>query len=77
MCDKPATTQCEQCGMPLCEEHMTHGIQFRTNNPTIHCPNCESNITRLTKRIILVLTIGLIIGVIFLIWYLDSVFYLF
>ncbi|TFG08797.1 MAG: hypothetical protein EU539_01215 [Promethearchaeota archaeon] len=74
ICGKIATQKCSQCGMPLCNDHIKHGIQFRTNNPVINCPNCEKNIGRLAKRLAIILLIAFIIITISVIFYLNSIF---
>jgi len=61
ICGKEATANCAQCGMPLCDIHIGHGIQFRSNSPVVNCPNCQSNIKKLSKKTTSVLSIGFII----------------
>jgi uncharacterized membrane protein YvbJ len=74
ICGKPATANCSQCGMPLCKNHVEHGIQFRTSDPTINCPNCKKKIAKLSKSLIIVLGAVFIVITIGVILYLNSVF---
>jgi predicted nucleic acid-binding Zn ribbon protein len=74
ICGKPAVAKCAQCGMALCEDHKRHGVQFRTNDPSINCPNCQSNIKRLNNRLVIILGIGLVIISLVLFLYFNSIF---
>ena len=74
MCEKPAVESCYQCGIPLCKDHIEHGIQFRTNEPVINCPNCKSKISRLSRKLSLILSAIFIVITIVVLIYLNSIF---
>jgi uncharacterized membrane protein YvbJ len=74
ICGKPAIGNCSQCGMSLCKEHIQHGIQFRTNQPVINCPNCKKNIGKLSQKLIILFTLIFIIIIITTIFVLNSIF---
>ncbi len=46
ICGKPSVANCSKCGIPLCSEHIEHGVSLRTNAPTIDCPNCRVSMSR-------------------------------
>ena len=73
-CDKPAVEYCAQCGMPLCKDHIQHGIQFRTNEPSINCPNCQKNISRLTHKLSITLLAVFVVIIIITLAVLNAVF---
>lgn len=74
LCGKPATGHCAQCGKALCQEHIEHGIQFRSNTPSINCPSCHENISKLNLKLVIGFGIGFIIIAIIFILYLNSIF---
>ena len=74
ICGKLAVERCAQCGMPLCKDHIEHGIQFRTNEPSINCPNCKKNIAKLTHKLSVPFFAIFIIIVIVTLVVLNSVF---
>ena len=61
ICGKNAIGNCAQCGMALCEHHIEHGIQFRSNSPSINCPSCKENISGLNKKLLIGLGTGFVI----------------
>jgi uncharacterized membrane protein YvbJ len=77
ICEKPAVAKCAQCGMPLCEEHKKHGIHYRTNDPSVNCPSCKDNISRLNKKLVIYLGLALIVIFIALFFYFNSIFHFF
>jgi len=74
VCGKPAVESCSRCGMPICKDHIEHGIQFRTNEPSINCPNCKKNIGKLTHKLSIPLIVIFIIIIIITLVVLNSVF---
>ena len=50
ICGKPSTANCSKCGIPLCNDHIEHGVSLRTNAPTIDCPNCKLKMNIKVKK---------------------------
>ncbi len=71
---KPAVENCSQCGMPLCKDHIEHGIQFRTNEPVISCPNCKKKSISVSKNKTIIFGILILVIIIVVLWYLNSIF---
>ncbi|MBD3195063.1 MAG: hypothetical protein GF317_08420 [Candidatus Lokiarchaeota archaeon] len=65
---------CAKCGHPLCDEHKKKGISLRTNNPIILCPGCQESTSHTLRNTIIGLSIGLIIILIILVYYLSTLF---
>lgn len=74
ICGKPAVANCSKCGIPLCSEHIEHGISLRTNAPTIDCPSCQVKMSRKVKNKSYVLAIVFIATTVIVILYFNSIF---
>ena len=74
MCGKPAVANCSKCGIPLCSDHIEHGISLRTNAPTIDCPNCKVKMSRKVKKKSYVLAIVFMVFTVIIILYFNSIF---
>ena len=74
ICGKPAAANCSKCGIPLCNEHIEHGISLRTNAPTIDCPSCQVKMSRKVKKKSYVLVVGFVVITIIIILYFNSIF---
>ena len=74
ICGKPAVTTCSKCGIPLCSEHIEHGISLRTNAPTIDCPSCQVKMSRKVKKKSYVLAIVFVAIAVIVILYFNSIF---
>ncbi len=74
MCGKPAVANCSKCGIPLCNEHIEHGISLRTNAPTIDCPNCQVKMSRKVKKRSYVLAMVFVAMAVIVILYFNSIF---
>jgi len=74
ICGKPSIANCSKCGVPLCSEHIEHGVSLRTNAPTIDCPNCRVRMNRKVKKKSYALTIVFIILVVVIILFFNSIF---
>ena len=74
ICGKPAAANCSKCGIPLCNEHIEHGISLRTNAPTIDCPSCQVKMIRKVKKKSYVLAIVFVAITVIVILYFNSIF---
>ena len=74
ICGKPSVANCSKCGIPLCNEHIEHGVSLRTNAPTIDCPNCRVSMSRKVKKKSYVLAIVFVVIAIIVILYFNSIF---
>jgi len=74
ICGKPSVANCSKCGIPLCTEHIEHGVSLRTNAPTIDCPNCKMSMSRKVKKRSYILIIFFVIIAILIILYFNSIF---
>ena len=74
ICGKPVAANCSKCGIPLCNEHIEHGISLRTNAPTIDCPSCQVKMSRKVKKKSYVLVVGFVVITIIIILYFNSIF---
>ena len=74
ICGKPAVANCSKCGIPLCSEHIEHGISLRTNAPTIDCPSCQVKMIKKVKKKSYVLAIFFVAIAVIIILYFNSIF---
>ncbi len=74
ICEKSATEHCTQCGMALCDNHITHGLQFRTNDPVINCPNCKKKAGKKSNKLMILMSVVFVIIIISTILVMNSVF---
>ncbi len=74
ICRKPSVANCSKCGIPLCNEHIEHGISLRTNAPTIDCPNCQVKMSRKVKKRSYVLAMFFVAMAVIVILYFNSIF---
>jgi len=72
-CGKEAVAKCAICGKPLCNDHITHGMSMRTNSPAVNCSNCQKKFPRKIRKISIIMIIGLIVGAIILIYFLNLI----
>ena len=74
ICGKLSVANCSKCGIPLCNDHIEHGISIRTNAPTIDCPNCRVKMNRKVKKKSYILAIVFVVVAIIVILYFNSIF---
>ena len=72
-CVKEAVAKCAICGKSLCNDHITHGMSMRTNAPAVNCANCQKKFPRKIRKLSIIMIIGLIIGAVALIYFLNSI----
>ena len=74
ICGKQSIANCSKCGIPLCGEHIRHGVSLRTNAPTIDCPNCQVRMKRKVKKRSYALIIFFAIISVVIILYFNTIF---
>jgi len=74
VCGKEAIGPCAQCGKSLCDDHAEHGINRRTNAPSLSCKGCHTYIKKKTGKLSLILGISFIIVMVIVVLYFNSFF---